>query len=165
MLKRTTIGALALSASALVGLVMHEGYKEKAYIPVAGDVPTVGFGSTIKEDGSPVQLGDTITPTKALKRSHHHIQKDEVGVKQCVSAPVSQAEYDLLIDFSYQYGVGTLCGSSIVKNINKGNYIEACNSYLNFKYAGGVNCSRRNSGCYGVWKRSKERHKTCMAAQ
>ena len=65
--KRTTVGALALSAAGLIALVSHEGYREKAYVPVPGDRPTVGFGSTFNPDGTPVKLGDTVTPQKALR--------------------------------------------------------------------------------------------------
>ena len=43
---RTFIGALALSAAGLIALVAHEGYTDKAVVPVPGDRPTVGFGST-----------------------------------------------------------------------------------------------------------------------
>ena len=70
--KRTKIAALSLSAAALVALVAQEGYTDKAVVPVKGDRPTVGYGSTFRDDGSPVQMGDTITPIQALKRSHAH---------------------------------------------------------------------------------------------
>jgi lysozyme len=48
---RTAVAALGLSAAALVGLVLHEGYSDRAIIPVKGDVPTLGFGSTTHSDG------------------------------------------------------------------------------------------------------------------
>jgi lysozyme len=35
--KRTLVASLTLTASALVGLAVHEGYREEAYIPVKGD--------------------------------------------------------------------------------------------------------------------------------
>ena len=59
--QRRTVAALTLSAAALVGIVLHEGYTDRAVIPVKGDVPTIGFGTT-----SGVKIGDTITPPKAL---------------------------------------------------------------------------------------------------
>ena len=43
-IKRSHVAGLALSASALVGLIAREGYTDKAVIPVKGDRPTVGFG-------------------------------------------------------------------------------------------------------------------------
>jgi lysozyme len=162
---RTAIGALSLSAAAFVALVAHEGYTDKAVIPVKGDRPTVGFGSTFREDGTPVQMGDTITAPRAVSRSLAHIGKDETALKQCVTGPLSQAEYDLLVDFSYQYGTAAACKSSIVRNINAGDYIAACQSYGRFRFVAGRDCSVRSNGCYGVYTRSQERVKKCMAAQ
>ncbi len=162
---RTTIGALSLSAAALVGLLAHEGYSDRAIIPVAGDRPTVGFGSTFRDDGSPVRMGDKITPPKAVARSYAHIAKDEAGIKRCVTAPLTQGEYDTMVDFAYQYGVPTLCKSSIVREANAGRYKEACDAYLLYKRVAGRDCSIRANGCYGVWTRSQDRQRRCLEAQ
>ena len=43
---RSAVALLVLAASTLVGIAVHEGYKDEAYIPVRGDVPTIGFGTT-----------------------------------------------------------------------------------------------------------------------
>lgn len=175
---RILIAALSLSATGLVGLALEEHYTDKAVIPVPGDVPTVGFGSTKREDGSPVQMGDTTTPPKALARTLAHIQKDEAGLKRCVTAPLSQAEYDLLVDHSYQYGAATTCASGVVAATNAGDYIGACNAYLRFdsmqdrsqprlpngKYPM-KSCRTKESGCRGVWLRSQERASKCLEAQ
>lgn len=160
---RRSIAALSLSAVALVGLVMSEGYSDKAIIPVKNDRPTVGFGSTFREDGTAVQLGDTITPQKAVARTLAHVQKDEGRIKQCVTAPLTQAEYDVMVDFSYQYGAKALCASTIVREANAGNYEASCRGYLLYKRVGGYDCSiPNNKVCPGVWARSKERYEKCM---
>ena len=130
MKHRATIGALSLSAAALVGLVAHESYTDKAVIPVKGDRPTVGFGSTFRDDGSPVQMGDTTTPPKALARTLAHIQKDEAGLKRCVTAPLSQAEYDAYVSLTYNIGVVAFCSSTLVTLLNAGKYREACEQIL-----------------------------------
>lgn len=179
---------LSVSAAALVALALYEGYTDTAVVPVKGDRPTIGFGSTYREDGSPVQLGDTITPPKALARALSHIQKDEVGLKRCVTAPVLQVEYDIMVDHAYQYGVAETCGSSIVRKTNAGDYVGACQAYLSYRYitspkllsgweayrfdARGnptrwrFDCSTPgNKICAGVWKRSQDRYQKCMEAQ
>lgn len=162
---RVAVAALSLSAAALVAKVAYEGYTDTAIIPVAGDRPTVGFGSTFREDGSPVQMGDRITPPKAVARTYAHIQKDEAGIKRCITAPLNQVEYDLLVDFAYQYGVPTLCRSSIVSDLNAGKYATACEGYLKYKFVAGRDCAIRANGCYGVWTRSQDRHRKCIEAQ
>lgn len=163
---RLTISSLAASAVFLVGVTAYEGYTDKAVIPVKGDRPTVGYGSTFREDGSPVQMGDTITPQKAIARTLAHIQKDETALKSCVKSPLSQKEYDLLLDFSYQYGSKVSCKSSIVKSINLEKYEDACKGYLEYRFVSGYDCSTPgNKRCYGVWIRQLDRYTTCMKAQ
>jgi len=162
---RTAIGTLSLSAAAFVALIAHEGYTDKAVIPVKGDRPTVGFGSTFRDDGSPVQMGDTITAPQAVKRSYEHLAKDANALKRCVTAPLYQAEFDILNDAAYQYGTAAICKSSMVRHINAGQYIEACKAYERFRFVAGRDCSIRSNGCYGVWTRSQERTRKCLEAQ
>ncbi len=162
---RIAIGALSLSAAAFVALIGHEGWTEGAVIPVKGDVPTVGPGLTKRPDGTPVQMGDTIKPVEGVQRSLAHIAKDETKLKQCVTAPMYQAEYDLLVDFAYQYGTTATCKSSMVVLINQGRYAEACDGYGRYRFVAGRDCSIRANGCYGVYTRSVERVQKCKDAQ
>lgn len=162
---RATVAALSVSAAAFVALMGQEGWTDRAVIPVPGDVPTVGPGLTKRADGSPVQMGDTIKPIEGVQRSLAHIQKDERGIRACITAPLSQAEFDLLVGFAYQYGTGALCKSSIVSEANAGNYAQSCAAYLKYRFVAGRDCSLPGTGCRGVWLRSQRRHATCMAAQ
>lgn len=165
MSQRYKIAGLGASAALIVALVTHEGWAPTAVIPVKGDVPTVGFGSTVKEDGTPVRMGDTTTPVQALQRTLTHIQHDESGIKRCVTAPLTQTEYDVMVDFAYQYGPAALCSSSMVKLANAGDYAGSCQAYAKFRYVAGRDCSIRSNGCYGVWTRQQARIAKCMGAQ
>lgn len=162
---RNGIGALALSAAALVAIWNQEGWTERAVIPVEGDVPTLGPGLTKRADGSPVQLGDTIKPLEGARRSLAHIQQDEAGVKRCITAPLHQAEYDLAVDFAYQYGVAALCKSSIAREANAGRYAASCEGYAKYRFVAGRDCALPGSGCRGVALRALARRDKCMAAQ
>lgn len=163
---RTAIAGMALSAAALVALMTEEGYTSKAIIPVKGDIPTLGFGMTERPDGSKVQMGDTINPVQAVQRTLAYTQRVDSRIKRCVTAPLSQVEYNLMHNFSYQYGVGALCSSSMVRLANAGDYAGSCNAYLAYRYVGKFDCSTPgNRVCSGVWARSKDRHDQCMAAQ
>ena len=163
---RIAFAALTLSAAGFAGLVLEESYTTNAVIPTKGDRPTVGFGSTFRDDGTPVQMGDTITPARAIARSVAHIAKDESGLKRCVTGAMSQVEYDILVKFSYQYGVAATCNSSMVRNVNAGNYARACEGYTLYKFSAGFDCSTPgNRVCGGVWTRNLERRDQCLAAQ
>ena len=129
---RVTIGALALSAAGLVGIAEYESYTGHAIIPIPGDVPTIGFGTT---DG--VKLGDRITPPVALKRALNDVQKFEGAVKECVRVPLHQYEYDAFLSLAYNIGVGAFCGSTLVRLLNEGKYAEACAQISRWNKAGG----------------------------
>lgn len=159
------ISALALSAVGFVGLIVDEDYTGTAVIPVKGDPPTIGFGSTTREDGKPVQMGDVTTPVRAVKRSLAHVQAEERQMKSCVTANLSQVEYDLYINFGYQYGMGRICGD-IARHLNAGRYYDACATLLQFRYVRGFDCATPgNKICRGVWTRQLARHTACYEAQ
>ena len=125
MKARIVIGALTLSASALVGIAVHEGYRGEAYTPVKGDRPTIGFGTT---DG--VKPGDRIEPVQALVRKLADVQKFEGALRQCVRVPLHQHEYDAFLSLAYNIGPGAFCGSTLVRRLNAGDYAGACAEIL-----------------------------------
>ncbi len=131
-MNRTTIAALGLSASGLVGIALSEGYTGRAVIPVPGDVPTVGFGTT-----GGVKLGDTTTPPKALERALRDVQKFEGALKQCVTVPLAQYEYDSYVALAYNIGPYNFCSSTLVRKLNAGDYMGACSEILRWNRAGG----------------------------
>lgn len=122
---RLGIAALALSAAGLVGLVSYEGYTDEAVIPVPGDVPTLGFGST---EG--VKLGDKTTPPKALARAYREIGTFEGAAKRCVKVPLSQGEFDASIQLAYNIGAEAFCRSTVVKRFNALDYEGGCEAFL-----------------------------------
>lgn len=118
---RTAIAICTLSASAFVGLTAFENYKPVAYMPTPNDVPTIGYGTT---EG--VKMGDTITPPKALARALVDVQKFEGALKQCVTVPLYQHEYDAYVSMAYNIGTTAFCNSTLVKKLNAGQYDAAC---------------------------------------
>lgn len=122
---RLPLLALRLSAIGLVGIASWEGYKSVAYIPVPGDVPTIGFGTT-----SGVKMGDTIDPVTALQKKIRDVEKFEGAVRQCVRVPLHQHEYDAYLSLAYNIGPQAFCGSTLVRKLNVGDYAGACQEIL-----------------------------------
>lgn len=166
---RMGIGALTLSAAALVAIWDHEGWTERAVIPVEGDVPTVGPGLTKRADGSPVQMGDTIKPLEGARRSLAHIQADEAKFKASLpGVELHPKEYDLYLDWMYQYGHGAWAKSSMRRHLltGTGGHYAACRSLLAYSKVAGYDCSTPfNKRCGGVWTRQLDRFAICYAAQ
>ena len=168
---RIAVAALTLSAAGLIGIVARESYTEKAIIPTKGDRPTIGFGSTIKEDGSPVKMGDRTDPVRALHTMQAHLSREEQQFRDSLpGVKLTQGEYDLYVDFMYQYGIGNWRVSSMRKRLLAGEYGEACDALLQWRKAGGYDCStlvngKPNKRCWGVWQRQLERHATCLGEQ
>lgn len=158
MSTRYKIAGLGASAALLVALATHEGYTPTAVIPVKGDVPTVGFGSTVKEDGASVRMGDTTTPVQALQRTLAHIQADESGIKRCVTAPLTHAEYDAYVSLTYNIGSGAFCKSTLVRKLNALDYPGACREILNWDKFKGVPLR-------GLTLRRQREYQQCMGAQ
>lgn len=164
---RIAVSALALSAAGLIGIVTHEGYTETAVIPTQGDRPTVGFGSTAREDGTRVQMGDRTDPVRALHTVQAHLGREESRFRDSLpGVALTQGEYDLYVDFVYQYGIGNWRGSSMRRHLLAGEYREACDALLLYRRAGGYDCSTPgNRRCPGVWTRQLKRHAKCVAEQ
>lgn len=168
---RKAIAGLSLSAAAFIGLVTSEGYTDKAVVPTVNDRATLGFGSTFHEDGKPVKMGETTTPVRALIKVQAHISQEENVFR--VSLPdvaLHQGEYDLYLDWAYQYGTGAWFKSSMRRNLLASDYVGACKALLLYRRSGGYDCStlingQPNKRCWGVWTRQLERYETCMGLQ
>ncbi|WP_243887345.1 MULTISPECIES: glycoside hydrolase family protein [Shewanella] len=169
MTNRIKVASLSLSAAALITLVVSEGFSPSATIPVQGDRPTVGFGSTYHANGKPVKLGDKLTPVQALKTTQAHVANDEVRFKESLpGVEMTQGEYDLYINWVYQYGIGRWRESAMRSYLLKGRHLEACNALLlpEYRTVGGFDCSTPgNKRCMGVWTRAQERHQLCIQEQ
>lgn len=129
---RQAIAGLVLSAATFVSIAQFETYRGVAYIPVPGDVPTIGFGTT---EG--VKLGDKITPEAALARALSDVSKFEGALKACVKVPLSQGEYDAYLSLAYNIGGGAFCGSTLVRLLNAGDYAAACAQISRWNKQGG----------------------------
>lgn len=169
---RVAIAGLSLSAAAFVSILTHEGYTSKATIPVPGDVPTFGFGTT---EG--VKLGQSIDPVTAVIRAQRDVVKFESGLKQCVTAPLYQYEYDTYTSMVYNMGAARFCASSIPAKLNAGQYEEACKTILEFTCGPATQATRAKKGekCYhktrplrhlpGLANRRQKEYEQCIGKQ
>lgn len=148
---RSAVALLVLAASTLVGIGVHEGYKDEAYVPVRGDVPTIGFGST-----KDVKMGDKTTPVRSLQRLMDEIDSVYAqGVRKCIKVPLYQHEFSALVSFTYNVGVNAFCNSTLVKKMNAGDYAEGCAELSKWVYGPG------KKKLQGLVNRRAEERKIC----
>lgn len=147
---RVQIALLALSAVGFVGIIKHEGYEPVARPPVAGDVCTNGFGTT---EG--VKCGEATTPVKAVERALRDVGKFESAIRQCVTVPLSQGEYDAAVSLSYNIGAKAFCGSTVVRRWNAGDYPGGCDAFLMWDKFKGKTLP-------GLTKRRQEERAQCL---
>jgi lysozyme len=141
---------MVLAASTLVGIAVHEGYREEAYIPVPGDVPTIGFGSTKN-----VHMGDKTTPERSLVRLLEEVDSVYAqGVRRCITAPMYQYEFAASVSLAYNIGVNAFCGSTVAKRFNAEDYAGACAAFDMWNKQGGRVLS-------GLVKRRTEERAIC----
>ena len=152
--QRIAAGALIVSLAGVAGIAGWEGYTDRAIIPIPGDVPTIGHGTTVYPDGTPVKLGDKTTRKQAVEFMRHDLDVFEQGVRRCVKVPLTQNEYDAYVSLTYNIGVGAFCGSTLLRILNTGNYSAACAQISRWNRAQGKVVN-------GLTNRREAERKTC----
>lgn len=159
--QRKGIAALVLSTAALVGIMKMEGFTEEAVIPVKGDVPTIGYGST-----KGVKLGDTITEPEARSRIKREVRDEfEAGIQRCAGdVLVTQGEYDSLTSLAYNVGFRKVCNSTMMQRFKQGRYAEGCEQIKHWTFYQGKNCRlpQYRRLCGGLVTRRDKEYAMCM---
>ena len=120
-----------------IDLIKHyEGLRLKAYVCSAG-VLTIGYGTTIYPNGNFVKLTDTCTKEQAEAYLKNDLKRFESAVNRLVGLPINQNQFDALVCFTYNVGVGNLQSSTLLKMINLNRFEEASLQFERWNKAGG----------------------------
>ena len=98
-------------------LKKFEGCKLTAYRCPAG-ICTIGYGHTASAGAPPVKDGMTITQQQADDILSRDLVKFETAVHNMVQQPLNQNQFDVLVDFAYNAGIGNLQSSTLLKKVN-----------------------------------------------
>lgn len=108
-----------------------EGCRLVAYKCPAG-VWTIGYGHTFG-----VRAGQKITQKQAEDFLKSDLQVYEKGVEKAVRVKLNQNQFDALVSFSYNCGLGALRSSTLLKKLNKGDYKGASAEFPRWNKANG----------------------------
>jgi len=122
---------MKISKAGLDLIKQYEGLKLTAYRCSAG-VLTIGYGHT-----HGVKTGDVITAQQADEYLREDVQIAELNVNTNVKTPLTQNQFDALVSFVFNVGVGNFVKSTLLKKLNTGNYSGAADELLKWVNAGG----------------------------
>lgn len=109
----------------------REGLRLKAYDD-GGGVWTIGFGHT-----KGVKKGDTINKEQAETFLRNDLIEFEGAVDALVKVPLTQKQFDALVSFAFNVGVGALRKSTLLKVLNAGDYGRVPNELSKWVKDGG----------------------------
>jgi len=109
-----------------------EGCKLKAYQDSKG-IWTIGYGHT-----AGVVPGLTCTQEIADAWLQQDIKWAEAIVNHDVKVPLTQDEFDALVDFVFNCGTGNFEHSTLLKLVNDGQFAEAAQEFQKWDRAGGL---------------------------
>lgn len=107
-----------------------EGLRLGAYRDVAG-VWTIGYGHT----GEDVRPGDLITRERAEELLRVDLMRFESGVRNRVSVPLNQNEFDALVSLAFNIGLDAFSRSTVRRRLNAHNRTGAADAFLMWKLA------------------------------
>jgi lysozyme len=135
---------LVLSADGLAHIKRFEGFRAETYddlspkreieigTPVAGTL-TIGYG----------HIGKHAFPENSLTRAEaedvllEDLTRFEMGIKRLVKVPLTQGEYDGLVGFTFNIGVGAFSSSTLLRKLNSMDYDGASMEFERWVYSKG----------------------------
>ena len=120
------------------GISLTKGFETcplKAYQKIVGgklDVPTIAYGHT-----RGVVMGMTCTQAQADAWLVEDIAWAEAEVNKQIHVPLTQGEFDALVDFTFNCGAGNFDHSTLLSLVNNGNMSAAALEFDKWDHSGG----------------------------
>lgn len=109
-----------------------EGCELKAYKCSSG-IWTIGYGHT----GADIKQGKEISLEKAERYLKNDLIRFCKAVNDLVTVPLTQDQFDALVSFVFNIGIGAFASSTLLRLLNQGKYIDAANQFDRWVYSGG----------------------------
>lgn len=116
------VNNLKVSPSGLDFIKRHEGLRLKLYRDLAGH-QTIGYGHKLTKR----EIGKLITITKAQAETllMGDVWIPQMYVNATARVPLTQNQFDALVSFAFNLGVGALDTSSLLRFVQAGNFVAA----------------------------------------
>jgi len=145
---------MRVSERAITMIKHHEGFRTRPYRCPAR-LWTIGVGHVLYPDQAEIPS----TPEGIIRRKEYPLRPEdnrafsveeinellrkdlsrfERGVSIYCPGRLSQSEFDALVSFSFNLGLGTLQRSTLRQKVNRGDYKNAAEEFLKYTKAGGI---------------------------
>ena len=125
---------MELSEEGLELIKTSEGFRSQVYQDVVG-IPTIGYGHRVLPGESFPNGVDEAQATAILTND---VQGAEQAVTRLVTVALTQGQFDAFVDFCFNLGEERLAESTLLKDLNAGQYDAAAQQLLLWDHAGGV---------------------------
>ncbi|EGP1631977.1 lysozyme [Salmonella enterica] len=125
-------GAIAIAAAMLGGHDGLEGRRYESYRDVAG-VLTVCDGHT----GRDIISGKRYTDEECDALLNKDLALVAARIDPLIKASIPNSERAAIYSFAYNVGTGAFARSTLLKKLNAGDQVGACNELKRWTYAGG----------------------------
>ena len=122
---------MKISLEGLALIKKFEGCRLESY-KCSANVLTIGYGHT-----SGVKETDTITQDEADKLLQEDVEQFEKHVDDNVTVELGQSQFDALVAWTFNLGVGNLRESTMLKKLNSEDYASVPSEMKRWNKAGG----------------------------
>lgn len=123
---------MKVSNNGLDLIKQFEGFSATPYKDVVGK-STIGYGHLIKK-------GEAFTRV-SIEQATELLKEDCAIAETCVNTNVktnlNQNQFDALVSFVYNLGCGAFKASTLLKDLNRGEFEKASNEFHKWNHAGG----------------------------
>ena len=126
--------ALRVSAAGLDLIRRFEGFSESVYLCPAGK-PTIGYGHVLRPGEA---FPEPISQADATDILAEDCRTVEIFINANVRVPLAQHEFDALVCFVYNIGVGAFDRSTLLRFLNMGERAAVVNEFLRWNKVQGA---------------------------
>ena len=123
---------MQFSAAGMELMKRSEGFRSRVYLDVAG-IPTIGYGHRLLH---PESFQNGVDEAQAAQILASDVREAEEELRHLVKVSLTQGQFDALVDFVFNLGSGRLAASTLLKELNAGNYEDAIEELLRWDHAG-----------------------------
>lgn len=126
----------ALIGVAVMGLATPVVYKYEGEIR-RGYYDPIGIVTACVGHVKTARIGKTYTAEECRALLVKDLEEHNAGLIQCVKVPMSDHVHASLLSFTFNVGIGAVCGSTLMRKLNAGDTAGACAELSRWTFAGG----------------------------